>query len=362
MSGGAHVETHNGKIGGGMVIAAAAIAFAALVFFLWWARHVLFLGFAGLLLAVFLQSLGMWAERFTRLPYSWSLTLATTGLIVIIALFSWLIGARLSQQFDLLNQELPASFEKVWSQFWGTSLGKTISKSSTPAGQSLLSPEVLKQAAGVTGLVMQFVADAVIVVFVGLYAAAQREWYRRGFLRLIPIPQRPRAEQVIEETVRTVRWWLLGQVAAMIAVGVLTGFGLWLIGIKLPIALGVLAFMLEIIPYLGPFLALIPAVLLAWVDHPLLAVWVLVVFAIVHIVESYLIMPLVQLRAVHMPPALHLLTLVVLTSLGGLWGVLVTGPAVVVGILLVRMLYVEDVLGDSADRTDTIPPLANPAS
>lgn len=72
----------------------------------------------------------------------------------------------------------------------------------------------------------------------------------------------------------------------------------------------------------------------------------MVLFAFIHASESYVIMPLVQLRAVRLPPALHLSTLILLTTLNGIWGVVIAAPLVVFAILLVRMLYVEDVLGD----------------
>lgn len=230
-----------------------AIVLIAILFLFWWARHIVILAFAGFLLAIFFQTLAMAIERYSHLRYRWSLAVTIISVAVFIGLLSWLVGARVSQQFTLLQQDLPTSFNRAWSQFQGTTLGQMLAHYPSQSGQSLFSKEVIEKAAGITGYVFQFFADLIIVIFVGLYGAAQFSWYSKGLLHLVPLPRRARAVQIFQETLQAVRRWLLGQLFAMMIVGILTGFGLWIIGVKLPLALGLLAFLLEIVPYLGPF-------------------------------------------------------------------------------------------------------------
>jgi predicted PurR-regulated permease PerM len=329
-----------------LIVLGLAATFGIVLFFLWWARHIFFLTFAGILLAVFLRTPAEWLHRRTRLPYALSLAVTVLAVLIVVGLLGWLVGARLSQQVGQLAQQLPASFQRVWSQFEGTAAGQTFHRLAPQAEQSLVTSDVLSQITGIASGVAQSLADTIVVLFVGLYGAAQPGWYDRGMLHLIPPARRNRVQQVLKEVIYTLRWWLVGQLFSMTVVGVLTGLGLWLIGVNLSLALGVLAFLLEIVPYIGPFLALVPAVLLAWTSSPWMALWVVALFAGIHVVEGYVIMPLVQVRTIRLPPAVHILALLLLYELGGILGILIAAPLVITIVVLVRMFYVEDVLGD----------------
>jgi len=127
---------------------------------------------------------------------------------------------------------------------------------------------------------------------------------------------------------------------------VLTGVGLWIIGVPLPWLMGLLAAALTFIPNIGPTLAVIPPALLALLDSPRKALIVLGYYLVVQFLESYIITPLIQRRAVHVPPALLLTTQVLLGVLTGVLGIAVAAPLLVVTIVAVRMLYVEGVIED----------------
>lgn len=144
------------------------------------------------------------------------------------------------------------------------------------------------------------------------------------------------------------RWWIMGQMFAMACVGVITGVGLWIAGTPLALTLGVLAAILEIIPNIGPVLWLVPAALVALTEGPTQVLHVVIIYAVTHMIESYILIPLVQRRTVWLPPALSILAVVLLGLLGGLVGLLVAAPIALVAMLLVKMLYVEDRLGDTS--------------
>ena len=88
--------------------------------------------------------------------------------------------------------------------------------------------------------------------------------------------------------------WLIGRATSMIEVGLLTALGLWFIDMKLIMALAFLAGLLSFVPFLGPVAALIPAVLVALLNSPTQAMYVLIVFAVVQVLESNVITPFVQ--------------------------------------------------------------------
>lgn len=316
------------------------------LFLLWWARHIVFLTITGILLAIFLNAVARGLERFTRLRYGWCVAISVLAIVGFLALVGWLIGARVSDQIGELAQELPKSAHQIEQRISNTPIGQAVHDLAPQNGKLELIRDVMSQAATILGSVAEAIADAIVVLFVGLYGAAQPGWYRRGLLHLVPLGRRDRAEQILDAVVYKLRWWLLGQLLAMVLIGLLVALGLWLVGLELPLALGVLAFLLEIVPYAGPFLSLIPALLLAGMHGLAMVAWVLVVFTFVHVIEGYVAMPLVQVRAIRLSPAVYLITVLLFFWLGGILGVLVAAPSTIAMIVLVRMLYVEDTLGD----------------
>jgi len=145
---------------------------------------------------------------------------------------------------------------------------------------------------------------------------------------------------------QTLRWWLLGRWVSMIVVGFLTAAGLWFIGVPLTLTFGLLTALLTFIPYLGPILSAIPPTLLAFTQYPQQALYVILLYVGIQSVESYLVTPLVQQRTVSLAPALTLTAQMVLGILLGGIGIILATPLFAVMVVLVRMLYIEDTLGE----------------
>ncbi|HVX64422.1 MAG TPA: AI-2E family transporter [Pirellulales bacterium] len=321
-------------------------AIVVLAILLWYARRVFLLAFAGILLAVLLQTLAAWLKRFTGLPYRWSVAVVVLALLGGIGLLGWLVGSGVSQQLDELAEALPNSVDKLRDRLDQTTWGKRLATRLPQAAQSISPQDVLAPATGVVSGLLGFLVNLVVILFVGLYGAAQPGWYLHGFLHLFPPPRRERLRHVLQETGDALRWWLIGQLVSMTAVGLLTGLGLWLLGAQLPIALALLAFAMDAIPNLGPILAGVPAILLASAQGPSQALYVALLYVGINAVEGYVLIPLVQMRTVKLPPALLILAVLAFSMLGGPLGALVAAPFLLTIINLVRMLYVEDALGD----------------
>ena len=139
----------------------------------------------------------------------------------------------------------------------------------------------------------------------------------------------------------------------MIIIGVLTAVGLWLLGVPLALTLGLLAALLTFIPNIGPILAVVPAALLALLQSPTRALYVVLLYLGIQTVESYLLTPLMQKRTVSLPPALTIFAQVLMGILVGRIGLVLATPLTAALFVLVKMLYVEDILGDSIE-TDNI--------
>jgi len=207
---------------------------------------------------------------------------------------------------------------------------------------------------GVVGKIFAAVLGGIsglaISVLVGLYMAADPTLYRRGFLRLVPIRFREHTGDILDELHETLRAWLVGTFAVMIIVGVLITTGLWLLGVPLALALGLIAFFLEFVPYIGPILAAIPAVLVASSLGSREVLFVVLLYWAVQSLEGYVLTPLIYQKRLHIPPMITIGAQVVLGTLLGVVGVIFATPLTACAMVLVQRLYVEDALGDKLQR------------
>jgi len=183
-----------------------------------------------------------------------------------------------------------------------------------------------------------------------VFMAIQPRAYVEGFLFLVPKRRRERAREVLYEIGEVLRRWLVGQAALAACVALLTGAGLLLLGAPFAIALGLLAGLMEFVPYIGPFVAAVPAILVGFADSPELAAKVALLFLAVQMIESYALAPFIQHKAVYLPPAVILFSQVLMGAIIGALGVAVATPLAAAVMVAVSMLYVEDALGDKGAK------------
>ncbi len=137
----------------------------------------------------------------------------------------------------------------------------------------------------------------------------------------------------------------------MVLIGVLAAVAMWIIGVPSSLALGLIAGIGEFIPYLGPILAAIPAILVAVTKSPEAALWTLFAYLLIHQIEGQVISPLIQRRMVFIPPAVMLLGIVAITYLFGLIAIVFAAPIAVVVFAAVNLIYVRDTLGENTALT-----------
>ena len=131
----------------------------------------------------------------------------------------------------------------------------------------------------------------------------------------------------------------------MTIVGVLSGLGLWLFGVPLALTLGLLAGLLTFIPYVGAIVSAIPAILMALLIDFSHAVYIVLLYVGIHIVEGYILSPLIQERTVYIPPMLMLSALTALTIILGIPGLIIATPLTAIVLVLIKKIYIEDILG-----------------
>lgn len=187
---------------------------------------------------------------------------------------------------------------------------------------------------------------AIIVIFIAMYIGASPGLYRDGILHLVPKAKRPRAREVLSTLSDTLRQWLIARLLAMLAIGTITGAGLALLGVKGAVALGVLAGLLEFVPFFGPFVSAVPAIGIALVDSPSKALSVALLYLVVQQLEGNVVTPLLLKRRLDIPPVLTVVAVAALGVVFGVLGMLIAEPLLAATLVVTKMLYVEDVVGD----------------
>jgi predicted PurR-regulated permease PerM len=304
---------------------------------------VVFIAFGASLLSVLLCWLTSFLQR--QIPLRRPLALGVVILILAVAFAAavWLFGTTLTAQFGQVAQALPESLRHIHQELlqtdWGRLLASQLQQINVGSGN------FVERITGIVGSAFGLLADFALIGVAGIYLAAEPELYLEGILQLVPTPHLTRARQVMDAVGEALRLWIAGQLFAMVVVGIMWSVSLWALGVGSALALGVIAGLAEFVPVIGPIVGAVPAVIIALAQSPALALWAVVVYFIIQQIESSLLMPLIQARVVSLPPTITLFAMVTCGLLFGILGVLFAMPLAVAMMVLVRMLYVEDVLG-----------------
>lgn len=318
-----------------------AVALAAVAALLWRVADALVIGFGGVVMATMLRAMVVPLARVTGWSQRVSLVTVVLGLIVVFGLLFWLFGRQAAQQFAQMREQLPAAAEKFQAWVAESQLGRVAIdglKQMTKDGGSL------SGAGSAFGAAVGGIGNLLLILFAGIYLAADPPMYRNGALRLLPPVRRPQVGRALDDAGADLHRWLVAQIIVMVAVGVMTGSGLALLGVPLSLSLGLLAGLLEFVPVVGPIVATIPGVLLAFTEGPQTALYALLLYIAVQQIESNILTPLIQRWAVELPPVVALLSIVACGLLFGVLGVIFATPMAVVAMALVKHLYVEDTL------------------
>ncbi len=319
---------------------------------------VIMLAFAGILVAVFLRGLADLTRRYTKLSEGLSVLLVSILLLLILGGAIALLAPSVAEQGRHLRDELPKSAQQASNYISQFSWGRTLidqMPSTDEIVQNIDASTVLSRVGGYFSSTLGALGNFFVMILLAIYLAVEPQFYADGMAKLFPIKARPRVREVLDTIAETLSWWLIGKVASMLFIGILTWIGLWILGVPLSLTLGLIAGLLSFIPNFGPILSAVPAILLGFIDSPIKALYVLILFIVVQIIESNLVTPMIERRTVELPPALTILAQLALGILLGAVGLILATPLVAVIMVLVQMVYIQDVLGDrnvEAERKD----------
>ena len=319
------------------------IGLAAVAVLSWQLRTVLVLLFGAVVMATVVRSLADPLSKHLRLPDPIAVLIGVLLIVGIIAGVAWLLGQQIAAQMAALTTTLPTALGRI--DQWLASFGLDHPMQTWFAQLHHNGGTLVSRFGGWLSTASSGVANFLIVLFGGIFLATEPRFYRTGAIKLVPEERRGLVAEAMDESERALRMWLKGQLLAMLVVGLMTGTGLWLLGVESWLVLGILAGFFEFIPFAGPILSAIPGILIALVHGPELALWTTLMYVFVQHSEAYLIQPLIQQYAVEVPAVVLLFSLLAFAVLFGGIGVLFAAPLTVVSYVLVKRLYVREALG-----------------
>lgn len=297
--------------------------------FLYLIRDILIMVFVALIIAAAVDGPVDWlAKHHVRRIFGTILIYAFV--FGVLAMFMYLAFPPLAGQLKGLASELPNYLDK----FGVGSLSSLKERIVPEYGQQILGT-LSNHLSGATSnifgtavTVFGGIFSAMVIFVISIYLVIQDKGIKNFLMSVMPEEHRVYAGNLAERMQSKLGGWLRGQIVLMFIIGFLTFIGLTLLRVKFALTLGLLTGILEIIPYIGPIMAGMIAIIMAFLQSPVLALLVFALYILIHELEAYVFGPLIMKRIIGLNPLIAMLSVIIGSKLGGFWGVLIAVPLV----------------------------------
>ena len=325
---------------GWTILAAAAIVV------LWRASNLLLLAFGSVLGAVMFRSAARLIQRAGLRNWKAALILGTLVVLALFGVIAYLLVVQFGNEIGAMIADLPGTIAAVERGIETTTAGRAVV---TATHAAVGGGEIAKRLGQLMLGGGEILINLVIVIVGAMFIAADPRPYTRAVVLLTPPPGRAAMEHALGEVSAALRLWLKAKLIAMVVMTVVISGALWVAGLKSWAALGLLGGLSEFVPYVGPTVAMIPAIGLAAAAGPTLLWRTIAAYVFVRLVEAYALTPGVNREVVKIPPALTLFVILSVGAVFGIYGVFFAGALLVVAFVLVRELYLRDTLGEDLE-------------
>jgi predicted PurR-regulated permease PerM len=317
-------------------------------YILWQIREVLILVFAAIVLATVLNHLANFLQRWVKVR-AIAVLLSLVGLIGVFTLLFWLIVPGFVREFQQLGDVLPKALNQLQSRIEDLRHDPQLSTyipdiESTNQQLRTLLQKLPTQVLGFFSTSLGALLNTLLVIVLTLMLFFNPQPYRRAFLRLFPSFYRRRADVILSLCEESLGKWIVGALIGMSVIAVLSWLGLLLLGVKLALANGILAGLLNFIPNVGPTLSVVLPMTIAVLDAPWKALGVLLLYIGIQQFESNLLTPTIMAQQVSLLPAVTLSAQILFTTAFGPLGLVLSIPLTVVVQIWFKEVLIKDVL------------------
>ncbi|MBI4050804.1 MAG: AI-2E family transporter [Candidatus Doudnabacteria bacterium] len=305
------------------------VIFGLLLVALYLVRDIILTLLIAMVMAAAMDPLVEWLYRKAKFPRGLSVILVYLVFIGFVAMIIYFLIPPMVVQFNQLAQRLGDFRQELDTKT--VTLARVLNQLGITQGLSNLGENFAK----ITGNFFQTtlgvfsgIVQVISVLAISFYLISSESGMKNFVKSLTPFKHKAYAVALTDKIQKKISHWVLGQIILSAFIFVLTFIGLTILGVKYALALSLLAGLLEIIPYLGPILSAIPAIFVAFVQSPPLALFVLILYIVVQQVENYVLVPKIMGRTVGANPVVILLAVLVGFNIAGILGMLLAVPIV----------------------------------
>ncbi len=321
------------------------LATIILILVVWYTIDIFLLAFAGILLAIIVRSLGNFINKYSGLPQGIAITLGLISTILLFTAISLFLAPEISKQVFQIYTELPNAWGKLNNDilsFINVAPHTNTAHEITLTNTLINMQNIPSKLGSIFNSTFGYIGNTFIILFFGVSLAYQPKVYVNGLVNLFPKKRQEKVKQILNDTTLTLQYWLAGKALSMFIIGLLTWAGLWFMEMPLAFTLALFAALLSFIPNIGPIISAIPAILLALLKSPIFAVYIILLYLVIQIIESYLITPIIQKKSISMPPALIVFMQLFMFLLAGLLGLALATPLLAFISVIIRKIYLND--------------------
>ncbi|NES97114.1 MAG: AI-2E family transporter [Desertifilum sp. SIO1I2] len=340
------------------------LGFICLIFslyILWQIRQILLLAFAAVVLATAMNSAVRRLQK-SGLNRGSAVVLTVSITILFFILFFLIVVPPFIEQFQMLVALLPSGLERsrqlllIVRFYWPSWLPALPDISNLLQDLQPIVTQVFGNFYAIFSGSLSAALQMLLVMVLTLMMLVDPLAYRQVFVRLFPSFYRRRIDEILSECEVALGNWFAGIMLTSLFIAVLSGIGLWILGIKLVLAHALLAGLLNFIPNIGPTLSVIFPVTVALLDvvAPWKAIAVVILYLVIQNIESYLVTPTVMARQVSLLPAVTLLAQIIFASFFGVLGLLLALPLAVIAQVCIKEVLIKDILDNWQRDRDPI--------
>jgi len=303
------------------------------------AFDILLMILAGSLIATYFHGLGDAIQRRTGLKRKPAMLISIVSTVILLGILFWFMGTKIQAQVAELSNTLPTTINNARAKLGQTSVGQTVLKSFS--GNN--SQKLMSTVQGFFSTTFGVLGDIYIILFLGIFFTTNPSLYKDGIIVLVPHSKKPMGEHILNRISLTLKGWLKGTLFSMLCVTILIGTALTIVGMPVALILALITGLLEMVPSIGSMVAMIPGVLLAFTVSTNMAILVAIIYITSQTIVANIVTPLIQKKMINLPPALTLISQLIMGSVSGALGVILAVPLLAILIILVDELYVKKI-------------------
>jgi predicted PurR-regulated permease PerM len=298
-----------------------------LLWFLFAIRDILLLFLISVIISSAIEPLADYLYK-KRIPRALSVLIVYVLFLSIIAMVIALLVPPITQQFSTISQT------DFYNNFLARVGGLRVHLQNLGIDETVTNN--FKEFAGsisqglfnTTRNILTGFVSIITVLVVSFYLSAEENGTKNFIKHLVPFKNQSYVTNLVSKIQRKIGSWVLGQLILSVTIFVLTYIGLLALGVDYALVLALIAGLLEIVPYIGPIVAVIPAAFFAFIQNPPLAVAVIILYLVIQQVENHLLVPMIMSKSVGLNPIMVILGILIGGSLGGLIGAIIAVPLI----------------------------------